>query len=310
MTGGRFLGYRRHMESGAGMGMKVALLGVGLLVAATLTAGACAPLRTFDTLMPKDAASVETARGLAYGAGPRRMLDIYAPRGTQAGAKTPVIVFIYGGSWANGSREGYGFAGRALAAAGFVTVIADYRLVPEVHFPGFVEDCAAAVKWTRGHIADYGGDPERIVLVGHSAGAYNAAMLALDPQWLGPDRAAIRGFAGLAGPYDFLPFDGPIPVRTFSNWPKPDETQPIYYADASAPPTLLLHGGEDDTVWPKNSINLAAKLKKAGTESELKVYPELGHVGIVTALAKPFRGRAPVLADVAAFAHRVTDGRR
>jgi acetyl esterase/lipase len=144
------------------------------------------------------------------------------------------------------------------------------------------------------------------VLVGHSAGAYNAAMLALDPRFLGRDRAAIKGFAGLAGPYDFLPLDGAISTRTFGRWPRPDETQPIHYADASAPPVLLLHGSDDDTVWPKNSINLDRKLRSLGVASELKVYPGLGHVGIVTALARPFRGQAPVLADVTAFAHRVT----
>ncbi len=280
-------------------------LGLALLAGGAVIAGACAPLRTFDALMPKDQASVEVARNLPYGAGPRRMLDIYAPKGTAPGATTPVIVFLYGGSWANGTREGYGFAGRALAAAGFVVAIPDYRLVPEVHFPGFLQDCAAAVHWTRANIARYGGDPDRIVLVGHSAGAYNAAMLALDPQWLGADRAAIRGFAGLSGPYDFLPLDGPIPLATFRNWPRLAETQPIHYADASAPPVLLLHGGEDDTVWPKNSIHLEARLKAAGAQAELNIYPELGHVGIVTALARPFRGRAPVLADVAAFARRV-----
>lgn len=288
------------------MMMRLTLIGTILVVGAIVLAAACAPLKTFDTLMPKDGESTEIARNIAYGAGPRRMLDIYAPKGTAAGAHLPVIVFIYGGSWANGTREGYGFAGRALAAAGFIVVVPDYRLVPEVHFPGFLQDCADAVRWTRGHIAPYGGDADRLVLIGHSAGAYNAAMLALDPEWLGLDRSAVKGFAGLAGPYDFLPFDGPITKATFGGWPKPEETQPIHYADASAPPALLLHGAKDDTVWPRNSEHLQKKLATAGVASELKIYPDLGHVGIVTAFAKPFRGRAPVLADVLAFAARVT----
>src|SRR3546814_8631076 len=97
--------------------------------------------------------------------------------------------------------------GRAFAAQGFVVAVPDYRLVPKVRFPAFVEDSAAAVKWVRAHIARFGGDPDRIVLAGHSAGAYNAAMLAVDPQWLGPDRAAVKGWATLAGPYEFLPLD-------------------------------------------------------------------------------------------------------
>lgn len=286
--------------------MRLAYLGLALLAGGAIIAGACSPLKTFDALVPKDSESGEIARNIPYGEGPRRMLDIYAPRSTKAGARLPVIVFIYGGSWASGTREGYAFAGRALAAAGFVVVIPDYRLVPEVLFPGFLQDCAAAVRWTRGHVAQYGGDADRLVLVGHSAGAYNAAMLALDPHYLGADRAAVKGLAGLAGPYDFLPLDGPVPKATFSAWPKPDETQPIYYADRSAPPTLLLHGDQDDTVFPRNSVHLQKKLADLGAESELKIYPGIGHVGIVTALARPFRDRAPVLRDVAAFAHRVT----
>lgn len=284
---------------------KLTLAGLALLICGALVVAACAPLRAFDTVMPKDSGSSKIASDIAYGEGPRRKLDVYAPTGGARGP-LPVIVFIYGGSWANGTREGYHFAARALAAAGFVTIVPDYRLVPEIHFPGFVEDCAAAVRWTRANAGRYGGDPGRIVLVGHSAGAYNAAMLALDPKWLGADRAAIRGFAGLAGPYDFLPLDGPVPTATFGRWPRPEETQPIHYADASAPPVLLLHGAEDSTVWPKNSINLDRKLRSAGVASELKLYPGLGHVGIVAALARPFRGKAPVLADVTAFAKRVT----
>ncbi len=284
---------------------KLTLAGLALLICGALVAAACAPVRAFDTVMPKDDGSRKVASDIAYGEGPRRKLDVYSPVAAAKGP-LPMIVFIYGGSWSGGTREGYHFAARALSAAGFVTVVPDYRLVPEVHFPGFIEDCAAAVRWTRAHAAEYGGDPDRIVLVGHSAGAYNAAMLALDPQFLGKDREAVKGFAGLAGPYDFLPLDGAITTATFGRWPRLEETQPIHYAAASAPPMLLLHGGDDDTVWPKNSINLDRKLREMGAKSELKVYPGVGHVGIVTALAKPFRDKTPVLTDVTNFARRVT----
>jgi len=284
---------------------RLAFAGAALLICGALAAAACSPLRAFDTVMPKDEASRRVASDIPYGAGPRRQLDVYAPV-AEAKRPLPVIMFIYGGSWASGTREGYHFAARALSAAGFLTVVPDYRLVPEVRFPGFLDDCAAAFRWVRAHAQEYGGDPDRIVLVGHSAGAYNAAMLALDPQLLGADRAAVKGFAGLAGPYDFLPFNGSVVTKTFGAWPRPEETQPIHYADASAPPVLLLHGGEDGTVWPKNSINLDKKLRAAGVPSELKLYRTLGHVGIVTALARPFRGDAPVLADIVTFAHRVT----
>jgi acetyl esterase/lipase len=270
-----------------------------------LFAAACSPLTAFDTLVPKDNGGRLVASGVAYGAGPRRVLDVYAPRKGPAGAH-PVVVFFYGGSWNSGDRGAYRFVGRALAARGFVTIIPDYRLVPEVTYPGFVEDGAAAVRWARAHARDYGGDGERIILAGHSAGAYIAAMLAVDGRWLGADREAVRGLVGLAGPYDFAPFDVPASKAAFGAWPRPDETQPVTHADAGAPPALLLTGSEDTTVRPRNSEALAKALREAGVEAEVKRYPGIGHIGILTAVARPFRGKAPVVADVADFAARVT----
>ncbi len=280
-----------------------------LAVLAALTVGAMAltldPLGTFNALMPKDRASARVARGVAYGAGERHRLDVYAPRAAAAG-KRPVILFYYGGSWNSGRRQAYAFAARALAAQGFVVIVPDYRLVPEARYPDFLRDCAAALRWARRHAGAYGGDGERIVLAGHSAGAYNAAMLALDPGLLGPDRAAVRGFAGLAGPYDFLPLDDDSTIAAFGAWPRPAETQPIAYASSGPPPALLLHGDGDSRVKPRNSRKLAGLLEAAGSDVRLKLYPGLGHVGILTALALPFRRQAPVLADVAGFAREVT----
>lgn len=263
------------------------------------------PLGSFNALMPKDRASSRVAEGVAYGADRRQKLDVYAPRAAAARPRA-VILFFYGGSWNSGRRQGYAFAARALAARGFVVIVPDYRLVPEVRYPDFLRDCAAAVRWARGHAGAWGGDGERIVLVGHSAGAYNAAMVALDPGLLGPDRRAVRGFAGLAGPADFLPLDDPASIAAFGAWPRPAETQPVSHAAPGAPPALLLHGTGDTRVRPRNSQRLAARLKTAGGEVRLKLYPDVGHVGILTALAVPFRRQAPVLADVAAFADDVT----
>ena len=269
-----------------------------------MLAGACSPLGAFNAAMPKDGAARLAASGVQYSEGPRRRLDVYVPRRT-ADAR-PVIVFFYGGSWNSGDRRGYGFVGKALAARGFVTVIPDYRLVPEVTYPGFVEDAAAAVRWVRATAKAYGGDGERIVLAGHSAGAYIAAMLAVDARWLGKDRAAVRGLAGLAGPYDLAPFDVASSQAAFGRWPNAAETQPVTHADASAPPALLLTGADDTLVRSRNSEALAAKLREAGVAAELKLYPDVAHIGILTAIAKPFRGKAPVVADVADFAERVT----
>jgi acetyl esterase/lipase len=275
------------------------------LLAAFLAA--CSPLRAFNAIVPHDSGAVAVERGAAYGAHPRQRVDLYRPRSWRPGqAPLPMIVFIYGGSWQEGERQGYAFAARGLADAGFVVAVPDYRLVPEVRFPAFVEDGAAAVRWVRANAARLGGDPDRIVLVGHSAGAYNAAMLALDERWLGADRAAIRGLVGIAGPYDFLPLDKQASIAAFGQERDLPRTQPVNFASAGDPPALLLHGARDTTVYPRNSEQLAARLRAAGVAAQLKLYPRVGHVGIVTALARPFRGRAPVLADAVAFAREVT----
>jgi acetyl esterase/lipase len=283
---------------------------MAMLFSALLSA--CSPLRTFNSVVPKDRGGALLLRGAAYGTHERQRLDLYGPRqrgrGGQAspGRPLPVIVFIYGGSWQSGMREGYGFAGRALAASGFLVAIPDYRLVPEVRFPAFLEDGASAVRWVRANAARFGGDPSRIVLVGHSAGAYNAAMIALDPRWLGSEREAVKGLVGLAGPYDFLPLDGPVTRAAFGGATDLPGTQPINFASAGDPPSLLLHGARDTIVYPRNSDELARRLRETGVDARVKLYPELGHVGIVTALSRPLRGRAPVLQDVVAFAREVT----
>lgn len=269
-----------------------------------LVTAACSPLATFDRLVPKDGGGRKVA-SVRYGEGPQRTLDVYAPK-AKSDAPRPVIVFFYGGSWAWGDKRPYTFVGKALAARGFVTVIPDYRKVPEVRYPGFVEDGAAAVRWVRAHAREYGGDGERIVLAGQSAGAYIAAMLAVDGRWLGADRAALRGLVGLAGPYDFAPFNTEASRAAFGAWPRPAETQPVTHADAGSPPALLLTGDADDVVRPRNSDALAAALRKAGVAAEVKRYPGIGHIGILTAIARPLRGKAPVLVDMTAFATRVT----
>ncbi|MBS0254266.1 MAG: alpha/beta hydrolase, partial [Proteobacteria bacterium] len=221
------------------------------------------------------------------------------------GAPLPVIVFLYGGSWNSGMREGYGFAGRALAAQGFVVAVPDYRLVPQVRYPAFLEDGAAALRWVRAHVGEYGGDPNRVVVMGHSAGAYNAAMLAYDARWLG-ERPWLKGFIGLAGPYDFVPLKSDATRAAFGQADDLAATQPINHVAPGAPPALLAVAGKDVTVGPRNAESLAAALARAGVPVQRRTYPGVGHVGIVTALARPLRGRAPVLADAAAFARQVT----
>jgi acetyl esterase/lipase len=218
--------------------------------------------------------------------------------------KLPVVIFWYGGGWAKGDRTSYAFAGRALAKAGFLVVIPDYRKVPDVHFPAFLDDGAEAVAWVEDNIARYQGDPARVAVMGHSAGAYQAVMLALDTKRLaaaGADPAIIKAGVGLSGPYDFYPFTSDRAIAAFSEWPRPDETQPITFARADAPPLLLVTSDGDETVRPKNANNLGAKLRALGAPVEVKNYGPLDHEEIVMALSVPFRAKGPVLADSVAF---------
>lgn len=271
-----------------------------------LLASACSPLAMFNGLTPKDRLAAPAVRDVSYGSGPRQQVDVYPAPGT--GAK-PVVVFFYGGGWDSGRRQDYAWAARALAAQGFVTVVPDYRLVPEVRFPAFLEDSAAAVRWARDHAAEYGGDPDRIVLMGHSAGAYNAVMLGLDRRFLdaaGVPQSAIRGVVGLAGPYDFYPWDADASRNAFGQYPEPLQTQPVTFARAAAPPLLLLHGDKDPTVRMRNTERLAAKVREAGGRVETKIYPGVDHRAIVLALSRPFRGRATTLADATAFVRETT----
>ncbi|MBJ7412840.1 MAG: alpha/beta hydrolase [Phenylobacterium sp.] len=272
-------------------------------VAGALTA-ACSPLTLFATLSPKDPAA-RAAQGVAYGPGPRQTLDVYGPRG--GGGQAPVAVFFYGGSWDSGRRQDYNWVGRALASRGFVAIVADYRLYPEVRYPAFLEDGALAVKWAVQHAREYGGDPDRIVLVGHSAGAYNAVMLGLDPRYLreaGVDPAKVKAVAGLAGPYDFLPLEGAITRRTFGEAADLPATQPLAHVGKTSPAAFLATGDADTVVYPRNTAALARKLREAGVPVEERHYPGVDHIRMILALSRPLRGRAPVLDEMTDFLRR------
>lgn len=283
--------------------MRATLRALPLLLSAL--AGGCAPVDLLNATIPRGGVAI--TRDIAYGQGPRERLDIYRPKA--GGAGRPVAVFFHGGGWRSGRKGDYLFVAAALARRGIVTVVPEYRLYPQARFPDFLRDCAGAVAWTLSHAAEYGGDAHRVSLVGHSAGAYNAAMLALDPALLrdaGASRARLAGMVGLAGPYDFLPITDPDVVPVFAGAGEDPASQPVSHADGRNPPLLLLSGDADRVVRPRNSLALASRVRQAGGAATLRIYRGIGHVGIVTAFAPLFRGRAPVLDDVAAFvaAHR------
>lgn len=280
------------------------LLAAGILaVSGFPLLAACSETDLLNATIPDSGYTV--MRGIDYETDaaqePRHKLDIYVPSGVSLTATkgVPVVFFIYGGDWRHGSRDDYKFAGEAFASQGFVTVIADYRLYPQVCYPAFLDDGEQALQWVHANIARYGGDPARVFVAGHSAGAYNALMLALAPQY--ESSRWLRGAIGLAGPYNFLPLDkdtGPV----FGQERDLQTVLPVTYAAGGGhPPVLLLHGTDDDTVGIHNSRDLADALRRAGSTIEEKEYPGLGHIGLVLSLAHGFRDKAPVLADSVAF---------
>jgi acetyl esterase/lipase len=265
-------------------------------------------LNRIDRLTPgRGDRARRAATGLRFGPHARHHLDIWVPSHPDS-AKLPVVVFFYGGGWHSGERGDYGFAAAAFAAQGFVAVVPDYRLVPEVRFPDFLEDAALSLRWVVAHIAEYGGDPSKISVAGHSAGAYIAAMLALDPRWLSAVQLppeTIRAGVLLSGPFDFAPFREWRGRAAFGAYPDPADTQPINHVRSDAPPLLLQHGSSDRLVYAKNSRSLDAALTRAGAPHELRVYRGCDHAGTLVALSRPFRGRFPVLADATRFLRSV-----
>lgn len=271
-----------------------------LAALASLPLAGCSA-QALNALVPSN--TFDFAGDIAYGPDARHRLDVYRP--ASAPARSPLAVFFYGGSWTRGERADYRFVGEALASAGIVTVIADYRLSPQVQWREILDDCARATRWSMDAATRLGSSPARVHLVGHSAGAYNASMLALDGRWLGAhglQHTDMAGWVGLAGPYDFLPPTDPE-VQAAFDWPSTSiDSQPIAHADSSAPRTLLLAAREDKVVDPRrNSEALAAKLSKAGRPVRLRVLDGVNHVTLIASMAAPLRLLAPVRDEVVQF---------
>jgi acetyl esterase/lipase len=280
-----------------------------VLLTTSLLAAACsvalAPVALLNALAPR--AGVTQVLDQSYADGPRHGVDVYAPNPVRSG--TPVVVFFYGGGWEDGDRGMYRFVGATLAARGIVAVIPDYRVYPAARFPDFIEDGAAAVAWARLHAAAYGGDPARLFLMGHSAGAQIATLLSLDRTWLAavgmdPGRD-IAGTIGLAGPYDFLPLESPTLQAIFgpqSEWPR---SQPINFVTPGAPSMFLAAPARDSSVAPGNTVRLAARLRASGTTVVERIYALVGHRTLLGAFAAPLTLLSSVRADVLRFvAHR------
>ncbi|RZI97601.1 MAG: alpha/beta hydrolase [Variovorax sp.] len=281
-----------------------ALLAAAVSVVALLTA--CSPVKVLNSVVPDS--TYELQSNVGYGSEPRQRLDVYKPLPASmaaSGAK-PLVVFFFGGTWSNGDRAGFKFVGEALASRGAVVVIPDYGLSPVFKYPVFVQDSALAVKWALDNAARLGADPKQVYVMGHSSGGYNAAMVALDPRWLGAVGAnpkQLAGWIGLAGPYDFLPIENPEAQVAF-NWPQtPHDSQPLAHATAASPPALLLAASKDKLVNPvRNTQQMADKLRAAGVPVTVQTFDDLSHITLIGAVAKPLRWLGgPVLPPVLGF---------
>jgi len=268
----------------------------GLIASVLGLLGGCSPAALLNTTVSRSGYKLDA--DISYGTHPRQKLDLYTPDQPRPDGKS--VIFFYGGSWDSGAKGDYLFVGQALAASGITTVIPDYRVYPEVRYPAFLDDGAAATAWAAQKVGS-----EKLFVAGHSAGAYIAIMMVANTPYLGAagvDRMKLPGGIGIAGPYDFLPLTSRRLRDIFGGDRR--ETQPIEYADAPLPPLLLLHGTADTTVKPFNSERLAAAWRKAGGQAELKLYPEVDHIDIAGAYSGLLRQRAPTLEDTISFIDR------
>ena len=260
----------------------------------------CSSLGFFAANAPNPFGSFKRTSNLAYGNDARQRLDVYAPKNAD---NRPIVIFFYGGTWVMGQKAEYAFVGAALAERGYVTVIPDYRLFPQVRFPGFMDDGALAVAWVRQHGRDFGGDPDRLVLMGHSAGANIAALLALNDAYLeraGVPARSIVGLIGLSGPYALVP-DTDTLRTIFSSPYTPDDWQPIHFASAQSPPTLLLQGLNDHVVDYSHAVKLRDALRSHGARVEIHLYPKRGHDDTIASFALLARFRTPALRQTIDF---------
>lgn len=280
---------------------RTVLHGLTVVSAATLIGGCSRVLNNVAAI----GTDVKLTSDLAYGPHERHRFDLYMPEG--ADEQTPLILFLYGGSWKWGSRARYGFVGYSLAERGFAVAVADYRLYPEVKFPTFNYDAARALSWLQNNRRALGFAPGSVHLVGHSAGAHIAALVAMDPSYLkkwGSHPDEIASVVGLAGPYSMHPSKIDFIADIFPPAAEEAVARPVEFVDAKAPPMLLLHGLSDGLVSPKNTENLRDAMVQAGGRATAVTYEKLGHKEIILALTSPFQGLAPVLEDVASFINK------
>jgi acetyl esterase/lipase len=278
------------------------ITGLTAILFLTVWAAGCTSAGALNALTPTR--GYDLAANVPYDPSRNLRLDIYSPQGVQ---NAPVVLFFFGGRWSEGSKDDYRFVGEALSSRGFIGVVADYRLYPQVRFPEFVDDGARAVAWLHSNVRTYGGSPDKIFVMGHSTGAHIAALLAVKEEYMaraGGSRSWLRGMIGLSGPYDFMPITDPTLRDIFAPPEKFEQSQPVLYAEGDNPPMLLMHGEDDEIVEVKSTRSLAAAVKKAGGAIETVIYPKMSHRMMIASLSKPIRGQTDVLSHIAEFVTR------
>ena len=267
----------------------------------------CSPLKLADVLSPYQGYTSKS--GIIYQKRNNLKLDIYEP--THKLKNDTIIMFIYGGAWRNGKRQQYRFIAQPFSELGFTTIIPDYRLFPNTRFPGFVEDIASSIAWTQRNLVG-NTEKQRIVLIGHSAGAHIAALIALDQRYLGAHNLSpkiLKGWVGLAGPYAFNPLKISSTRPIFESQKiNIDLARPITFAHKIGPPSLLLHGTNDTSVYISNSENLFYAIKNSGGMVEFNPLENVGHVGVLVSIANRKLGGAAVLGKIESFVNGLNSG--
>ncbi len=273
-----------------------------LLGTTMLTVSACSAVLFHTMNATTSAGRVMSKKGITFEPEHGQKLDVYWPAHAR---NAPVVVFFYGGAWQDGRRQLYTWAGETLARHGLVVIVPDYRKYPQVTLDGFMHDGAQAVAWAYRHAADYGGDTSHFFLMGHSAGAHIAALLATDDQWLqtvGMTPKDITGFIGLAGPYDFLPLKEQVYRNILGRThAEAEKSQPVRFVNGDEPPMLLMQGLDDHTVAPKNARSMARAMHAHDEEAELRLFTNVNHAWLLLSLWHGFRGKAPTLRDTLRF---------
>ncbi|MES2662752.1 MAG: alpha/beta hydrolase [Pseudomonadota bacterium] len=256
-------------------------------LATTFVLSACTTLSFYAANTKNDLSEVDVQKNIKYGKGARQRYDVYVPKVEPLKGS---VIFFYGGGWRQGEKNQYTFVADRLTSMGYEVFIPDYTLYPEQEFPHFIEDSAAAVA----HITRKNPD-KKFVLMGHSAGAYNAAMLLADKKYLQQQDATsenIQAFIGLAGPYDFIPTSKKYQL-IFQSIKSPKEMHVSTFIDGTEPTFFLYHGAEDGTVSPFYSHRLAKTIQKRGGQVYMEELSDINHINIMSSFSERFRTDLP-----------------